>query len=92
MARSAKKSGKRCTWSVASAKARLSEVLHRAEAEGPQRIARRGDVVAVVVSVREWEDKHQPPGSFLDFLMRSPLRGSGIEFDRQDEPPREVKF
>lgn len=71
------------TWTVAEAKAKFSEVVQKAETEGPQRITRRGEEAVVVVSKKDWERKTKRKGTLLEFLMNSPLRGSGIEI-----PPR----
>ena len=71
------------TWTVAEAKAKFSEVLQKAENEGPQRITRRGEEAVLVVSKKEWERKTKRKGTLLDFFLNSPLRGSGIEI-----PPR----
>jgi prevent-host-death family protein len=47
------------TWTLAVAKARLSEVVDRAQA-GPQTITRNGKPSAVIVSVEEWaQDRAQ---------------------------------
>jgi prevent-host-death family protein len=70
-------------WSVADAKAHFSEVLHRAEVDGPQVISRRGAKVAVVVAFEEFHRKTRRTGSLADFFARSPLAGSGLEI-----PPR----
>ena len=69
-------------WSVAEAKAHLSEVLTRAQSEGPQVITRRGRRAAVVVSVEEWERKTKRDGTLADFFANSPLRGSKIRIER----------
>ena len=45
-------------WTVAEAKARLSEILRLAETEGPQRIGKRSSFV--VVPERVWQE-HAPP-------------------------------
>ncbi len=53
-------------WTVAEAKAKLSEALRLAEAEGPQRIGRRKPFV--VVPERLWEEMnpvHKPLGQWL---------------------------
>jgi prevent-host-death family protein len=50
------------TWTVAQAKAKLSEVLDRAHSEGPQRIARRGKRAVIVVPEREWLAAQTGPG------------------------------
>ncbi|MFZ0206080.1 MAG: type II toxin-antitoxin system Phd/YefM family antitoxin, partial [Roseiarcus sp.] len=41
-------------WTLANAKARLSELVERASREGPQTITRNGKATAVVVSFEEW--------------------------------------
>ena len=69
-------------WTVAAAKARLSEVVSRAESEGPQVITRYGRRTAVVVSAEEWERRTKRKGSLVEFFANSPLRGSGLKIER----------
>lgn len=77
-------------WSVAAAKARFSELMEKAANEGPQTVTRNGRPTAVVVSVDEWERMTTRKGTFADFLLNSPLRGSGIDLTRDDQPPRDI--
>ena len=65
-------------WTVAQAKAKLSEVIENARTHGPQIITRHGRRTAVVVGAEEWERKTQRSGSLADFFKASPLRGSGL--------------
>lgn len=67
------------TWTVAEAKAKLSEVIQKAEAEGPQKITKHGRTTAVVVSADQWEQKTKRKGNLAEFLAASPLKGSGVE-------------
>jgi prevent-host-death family protein len=69
-------------WTVASAKARLSEVIDRALSEGPQSITRRGRDTVVVVSAEEWDRKTKRAGSLAEFFIQSPLRGSELQVER----------
>lgn len=69
-------------WTVAEAKAKLSEVIENARTLGPQVITRNGRRTAVVVSVEEWERKTKRSGSLADFFKSSPLRGSGLPVRR----------
>ena len=55
-------------WSVAEAKARFSELLTKAAAEGPQHIRRNGREAAVVVSAEAWA-KLKPRRSLVDVLL-----------------------
>jgi prevent-host-death family protein len=77
-------------WSVAEAKARLSELLDHAINDGPQAITRRGQKIAVVVSADEWHKKSSRSGSLAEFLAASPLRDSGLEADRPSAPERDA--
>lgn len=77
-------------WTVANAKARLSEVLDKARDEGPQFITRNGKQTAVIVSVSEWEHRTKRKGSLAEFLLNSPLRGSGVDLERSKEKMREI--
>jgi len=70
------------SWSVAEAKAHLSEVVNRAQTEGPQLITRHGRQAAVVVSSQEWERKTKRTDTLADFFARSPLRGSKLRIER----------
>jgi prevent-host-death family protein len=79
------------TWTLAGAKARLSEVVDRAQA-GPQIITRNGKPSAVVVSAEEWARKTLRKGSLAEFLLASPLRGAELELEPQRDKPRDVKL
>ncbi|WEK06862.1 MAG: type II toxin-antitoxin system Phd/YefM family antitoxin [Candidatus Devosia phytovorans] len=80
---------KSAPWTVANAKAHLSEVIERAQSE-PQMITRNGTPSVVMVSVEEWNRKSARKGSLASFLMSSPLAGSGLDDERLDDAPRPV--
>jgi prevent-host-death family protein len=77
-------------WSVSSAKARFSELIEKAESEGPQTVTRNGRPAAVLVSIEEWERKTARKGTLTEFFQNSPLRDSGIDLVRRDHPPRKI--
>ena len=79
-------------WQLQEAKARLSEVVKRAEREGPQEITLRGEPKAVVVSKREFERLRRPKSSLLTFLRNSPLAGLALEIERDKSQPRDVEL
>lgn len=70
------------TWTVAEAKAKFSEVLEKAQNEGPQRITRHGRTTAMVVAAKEWDRKAKRNGSLAEFFAASPLRGAGLKTGR----------
>jgi prevent-host-death family protein len=79
-------------WTVAAAKARLSEVIDRALADGPQTITRRGRETVVVVSAEEWQRKAKRSGSLAEFFAESPLRGAPLQIERLKGGVRKVKL
>lgn len=79
-------------WTVAEAKARLSELLHEVTERGPQVITRRGREIAVVVEVDEWHRKTRRTDSLAEFFAGSPLVDSGLAVSRDTDRPREVSL
>jgi prevent-host-death family protein len=78
-------------WSVAEAKARLSEMVESA-ARSPQTITRNGKPVVVVVGIDEWARKTARKGTLAEFFMSSPLRGSDLHLERSKDEPRDVEL
>jgi prevent-host-death family protein len=78
-------------WTLAGAKARLSEVVDRAQA-GPQTITRNGKPSAVIVSAEEWARKTVRKGTLAEFLLASPLRVADLKLERQRDKPRDIKL
>lgn len=78
------------TWTVAEAKARLSELIERARSGGPQTITKNGRTAAVVVDAAEWERKTRRTGNLAEFFAASPLRQSGLKIKRSKDRPRKV--
>lgn len=80
------------TWTVAEAKAKFSEVIDKAESDGPQTITRNGRTTAVIVAAKEWEKKTKRKGTLADFFASSPLRGSGVQIKRVRGRVRKVEL
>jgi prevent-host-death family protein len=77
-------------WTVAEAKARLSEILRLAEEEGPQRIGVRRSFV--VMSERTWREQtpvRQPLGRWL---VEHVPRGLNVEIPRERASNRGIPF
>ena len=75
-------------WTVAEAKARLSELLRLAEAQGPQRIGTRKSFVVVPEDV--WQSYVAPPGSLGLWLVDNVPRGVGLAIPESREPAGEA--
>ncbi len=77
-------------WTVAEAKARLSEILRLAESEGPQRIGRRKSFVVVPTHV--WLAQSPPRKPLGQWLVDNMPRGANLEIPRDRESRREIPF
>ncbi len=77
------------TWTVAEAKARLSEILRLAAEEGPQRIGRRNTFV--VVPERLWQQQSPLRKPLGQWLVENMPRGIELEVpDRRSN--RKIPF
>ena len=75
-------------WTVAEAKARLSEVLRLAAEEGPQRIGARKSFVVVPLDV--WQSYVAPPRSLGLWLVENVPRGVELTIPERREPAGEA--
>ena len=75
-------------WTVAEAKARLSEVLRLAEEEGPQRIGTRKSFVVLPES--DWQSYVAPPRSLGRWLVENIPRGVELMIPDRREPAGEI--
>lgn len=80
------------SWTVAEAKAKLSEVIEHAQQHGPQTITRNGRRAVVVVDAEEWERKTKRIGNLAEFFAASPLRGAGLKVHRSKDRPRSARL
>ena len=77
-------------WQLQDAKNRLSELVRKARAEGPQVITLRGRDAVVVVSANDFGKLSRPRGSLVDFFRKSPLAGVDLDLDRSRDTGRRI--
>jgi len=77
-------------WQLQTAKQKLSEVVDRALAEGPQTITRHGRETAVVVSVRDYR-RLTGDDDFKTYLLSGPTL-EGLNLERGHDLPRPVEL
>lgn len=85
------KPAKAKSYGVADAKARLSEIVARAQTQGAQPITVRGRTAAYIVSAEEWEHLRPGKGTLLEFFKNSGVYRLGLEYDKQSGTFREVE-
>src|ERR1700730_10253638 len=79
-------------WKLEDAKARFSELVRRAQSEGPQRGTVRGRAAVVVISAEELErllpeEQHLP---FVEFMEG--LHVEGLDLSREPDFGRDVEL
>jgi prevent-host-death family protein len=78
------------SWPIHEAKARLSELIKRAQHQ-PQQLTSHGLPVAVVVSAESYQRQLHAGESLVAFIRQSPLVGAdGLELERTADPVRDV--
>lgn len=80
------------SWQVQQVKSRLSEVLQKAQNEGPQTITKHGVEQAVLLSMDEYRELTAHIPSIIDVLMGGPKFDDDQmpDFERQPDPPRDL--
>ncbi len=71
-------------WQIQEAKNKLSELIDRAQTEGPQVITRHGVEVAVVMPYARYRKLAGDSKRMGDFFLASPLRNSDLKIKRDD--------
>lgn len=80
-------------WQLQEAKNRFSELVRKAQADGPQVITLRGADVAVVMASADYQRlTAQPQGSLVEFLSKSPLAGADLDLSRSRDSGRKVSL
>jgi len=82
-------------WQLQDAKARLSEVVKKANAEGPQVVTLHGKPAAIIVSVSEFERLTKRRRSLVDFLLSGPKWSDDLVEtinDRSRDSGRDLAF
>ena len=77
-------------WQLQEAKNKFSNLVERAQQEGPQIVTKHGKEAVVVLSVDDYKKITKPKESLVDFLQKSPLGGMELDLARDKNPLRDV--
>ena len=78
------------SWPIHEAKARLSELVKRAQKQ-PQQLTSHGEPVAVVISAEAFRRQQHEGESLVAFVRRSPLVGADAQdLERSPDLTREL--
>ncbi len=79
-------------WQLQDAKSSFYQVVREARVSGPQVIIVQGKEVAVVLSADEYKRLIRQKGSLSDFFQSSPLVGSNLNLERDQDPGRDIEL
>jgi len=77
-------------WQLQEAKNHLSEVIDKAEKEGPQIVTRRGEETAAILSIKEYKRLTKTQDSLAEFMSKSPLKTIVLEIERDQDHGRKI--
>lgn len=92
--RKSPRAGKPRSWPLQDAKARLSELIRKAQSEGPQHVTVHGRDSVVVLSEEEYSrlSGERSGQRLVDLLRSSPLCDVEIEHSKVRGPVRDVEL
>ena len=79
-------------WNLQDAKNKFSNLVKRAQKEGPQVVTKRGVEAVVILSIGDYRKLVKPKTGLVEFFRRSPLKDAGLDIKRSKEPSREVEL
>lgn len=81
-------------WQLQQAKQCLSEVVRRAELEGPQEITKNGQESAWLLSSKDYRSliQRRKRETLVDFFQRSPHCDLEIPLERSRDRPRHIQL
>ena len=79
------------SWQLQEAKQKFSELVRRAQEEGPQVVTKHGEEVVVVVPVEEYRRTSGRKMDFKEFLLNGPDL-SVLDLERSKDLPRDVEL
>jgi prevent-host-death family protein len=76
------------TWKLQDAKAHFSEVVRRAQSEGPQRVTVHGKEAVVIVGAQDYAKVAAPPGTVRTAADLIPIMQEGRRLGLKLKPSR----
>jgi prevent-host-death family protein len=75
-------------WQLQDAKNKFSNLVEKAQHNGPQIVTKHGKDVVVVLSIDEYKKLIKPKVSLVNFFQTSPLAKEDPDLIRSKETPR----
>jgi prevent-host-death family protein len=80
------------TWQLQEAKNKFSELVEKAQHEGPQFVTKHGKESVVILSVEEYKKIVTPKSNLVQFIQTSPLSKALINIERDKSLGRDIEL
>lgn len=80
------------TWQLQEAKNKFSQLVEKAQYEGPQFVTKHGKETVVVLSVADYKKIIKPKSNLFHFFQTSPLSKVSIDIDRDKSAGRDIEL
>ena len=79
-------------WQLQEAKNKFSQLVEKAQHEGPQFVTKHGKESVVVLSVEEYKKIVKPKSNLFQFIQTSPLSKTLIDIERDKSLARNIEI
>lgn len=79
-------------WQLQDAKNKFSNLVDKAQHNGPQIVTKHGKDAVVVLSIDEYKKLIKPKVSLVSFFQTSPLAKEDLDLTRSKELPRDIEL
>ena len=79
-------------WQLQDAKNKFSNLVDKAQHNGPQIVTKHGKETVVVLSIDEYKKLIKPKTNLIKFFQSSPLVKEDLDFTRSKETPRNIEL
>jgi len=77
-------------WQLQEAKNKFSNIVERAQNNGPQIVTKHGKEAVVIVSIDEYKKITKPKKSLVKFFQSSPFTNEELDITRNKDIPRDI--
>ena len=80
------------TWQLQEAKNKFSNLVEKAQRNGPQVVTKHGKEAVVILSIDDYKKLTKPETNLSVFLQNSPLSKMELNITRNKDVPRDVEI
>ena len=80
------------SWQLQNAKNKFSNLVDKAQHNGPQIVTKHGKDVVVVLSIDEYKKLIRPKTNLFKFFQNAPLSKINLDIKRNKDLPRDIEL